>query len=159
MQDKKILIVYYSRTGTTKRAAEMIGSEIRCVFEEIIDKKHRGGALGYVFAGRDAMKKNLTEIGTPQNSPQDFDLVIIGAPVWAYNLPPAVRAYIGQTKNQFKQVALFCTMGSSGGMAMLKDMETLCGKKAIDTLILKTKDVQNNSCAEKCRQFVEEITG
>jgi len=158
MQDKKILIVYYSRTGTTKRAAEMIGGEIRCSFEEIKDKKNRSGALGYLFGGRDAMNKTLTEIEHAQYSPANYDLVIIGTPVWAHTLPPAIRTYIEQNKNQFKKIALFCTMGSSGAMTTLKDMENLCGKTAVETISLKTKDVLNSLCADRCRRFVEEIT-
>jgi flavodoxin len=157
MQTKKILIVYYSRTGTTKKVAEMIAAEMRADMEEIADLTDRSGMMGYLKAGRDAMKNIKTEIAEPKYFPANYDLVIIGCPVWGYNMPPAMRAYLGKHAGKFKSAALFCTMSGSGGMATLKDMEKMIGKDAIDSMSLKTKEVQTGSVSEKLKMFIDEL--
>ena len=53
----KTLVVLYSRTGTTKKVGEEIAAALKADVEEIIDTKKRSGPIGYVQAGRDAMKK------------------------------------------------------------------------------------------------------
>jgi flavodoxin len=50
----KALIVYYSRTGRTKKIAKEIQLGIKAEIEEIKDSKNRKGILGWLSAGRDA---------------------------------------------------------------------------------------------------------
>ena len=40
----KILVAYYSRTGTTRKVAETIAGILKCDIEEVLDKKSRFGA-------------------------------------------------------------------------------------------------------------------
>jgi flavodoxin len=42
----KTLVVYYSRTGTTRKVAEAIAGILRCDIEEVVDTKKRSGILG-----------------------------------------------------------------------------------------------------------------
>jgi flavodoxin len=56
MGGKKILAVYCSRTGTTRKIANEISSKLDCDVEEIIDLKTRAGPIGYMAAGRDFEK-------------------------------------------------------------------------------------------------------
>ncbi len=58
----KSLVVFYSRTGTTKRVAESISNLLKCDVEEIVDRKNRKGPLGYLKSESDAMSKKLTVI-------------------------------------------------------------------------------------------------
>lgn len=47
------LVVFYSRTGNTKKVAEALARELKCDTDEILETKSRKGILGYIFAGRD----------------------------------------------------------------------------------------------------------
>lgn len=58
----KTLVVFYSRTGNAKFAAETIASELVADIEEIVDLKKRQGALAFMSDGRDAMRGAETEI-------------------------------------------------------------------------------------------------
>ena len=58
----KPLVVFYSRTGTTKKVAETISSILKCDVEEVFDTKNRAGVLGWLRSGRDAGSKKLTAI-------------------------------------------------------------------------------------------------
>ncbi|MEI6774938.1 MAG: hypothetical protein WCL18_09565 [bacterium] len=42
---KKILVLYYSRTGITKKLATFIGDVLDADIEEIVDTKNRSGVM------------------------------------------------------------------------------------------------------------------
>ena len=86
----KYLVAYYSRTGNTKQLAHQIAEALSADIDEIIDKKKRKGVGGWLSAGRDATGKRDTEITAIKN-PLDYDVVIVGSPVWGSNLTPAIR--------------------------------------------------------------------
>lgn len=58
----KALVAFYSRTGNTKKLAEEISKILEADIEEIRDKKDRSGAIGWLFAGKDATSKETTEL-------------------------------------------------------------------------------------------------
>lgn len=88
----KILIIYYSRTGFTKKVAEELAAEWKCNVEAIEDVKSRGGFMGYMRSVFEALKKKLPDIKPMQTDPSQYKLVVIGSPVWASNIPSPVRA-------------------------------------------------------------------
>jgi len=136
---KKVLVIYYSRTGNTKRIGEKISKLLNADMDEIIDKTDRSGIKGWIFGGRDAMKEKDTEIKYKKD-PSKYDLVIIGTPVWAFTLTPAIRNYLGA--NKMKRVAFFCTHGGSPGKT-LAEMENL-SKKPVAVLGIKDKEINSS---------------
>src|SRR3989339_377766 len=112
----KTLIVYYSRTGITKKVGENLSFWLKAKKEEVVDEKNRKGPIGYVIAGKDATNKKLTKISRQEWDPKEFNMIIIGTPVWAWTVTPAIRTYIEQYKDVLKEkeLAFFCTMGSNG---------------------------------------------
>ena len=128
----KTLIVYYSKTGNTKKVALEIAKALKADIDEVIDLKKRSGIIGWLIGGRDAMKERQTQI-TVTNDPENYDLVIIGTPIWAWNTTPAIRTYITQYKNKIKKVVFFITSGSTPPAKPVIYLETLAGKKSIDS--------------------------
>jgi flavodoxin len=153
----KILIAYYSRTGTTKKVAEALAEKLGAEIEEIRDTVDRAGVKGYLLAGRDAMQKRLTVLEPLKFNPANFDLVIVGTPIWGWNLSSPVRTYLAEQKNNFPRVAFFCTMGGSGDDKAALEMEKIIGQKNSAQLALKTVEVVKNEFAEKLEKFVSEI--
>jgi flavodoxin len=88
----KKLVVFYSRTGTTKKIAQEIARKINADIEEIADLKNRKGILNWILAGRDGMKGSLTKVNYSKD-PGKYDLIIAGTPVWV-NMVPAIRTYL-----------------------------------------------------------------
>jgi flavodoxin len=152
----KILIVYYSRTNTTKKVAEELQKKLNCDIEEIIDTKNRMGPMAYVIAGRDAIRKKLTEIKATQKDPADYDLVIVGTPVWL-TVTPAVRTYLRQHRSKFKKIAFFCTMDGSGFERTFRDMKKECTLEPASTMVLISKTVKSNSYQEKFDNFIKQL--
>lgn len=153
----KTLIVYYSRTGLTKKVALKLGAELSADTEEIIDKKDRSGALGYMLSGREALKKTLAEIEAPKINSGDYDLVIIGTPVWAYSMSSAVRTYLTEQSGRLKSVAFFATHGSDGGERAIRLMEELSGQPAKASLVITSKEVTQDNYQAKLKQFIDAL--
>ena len=59
---RNILVVYYSRTGSTRKVADYIAKQLSADMEMIIDMKKRSGAFGFVIGGMDALMRKETKI-------------------------------------------------------------------------------------------------
>jgi menaquinone-dependent protoporphyrinogen IX oxidase len=154
----KTLVVYYSRTGVTKKVAQVLSGMLCCDLEGVVDLKNRDGIKGYVIAGKDAVAKRLTEIQVPLKEPAQYDLVIIGTPVWAFTMASAVRSYITRYKSQMKKIAFFCTQGSAGSKATFKDMQELIGKAPEAVLELTTAEVSKDAYGAKLKEFLQKFS-
>ena len=153
----KILVAYYSRTGTTKKVACAISRLLRCDSEQILDEKSRAGLIGYMRSVREAALKKLGRIKKTKGNPDKYDLVIIGTPVWAFNMSSPIRTYISANKDFFKKVAFFCTMCGAGDKLTFAEMEKLCGKTPVKTMSLKTKEVIDRKHLPAVKRFVDEL--
>jgi len=110
----KVLVVYYSRTGKTRFVAEKVAAELEADIEEVVDLKSRGGRFGFLKAGYDATRGNETEIGETQKSPSDFELIVVGTPVWNSRPSSAIITYLKRNDFAGKKVAVFCTNEGMG---------------------------------------------
>jgi len=92
MTGSKALVVYYSRTGTTRRLAEVLAKALQADIEPVIDTKKRSGTLGYLRSVVEALQKRGAPIEPMRTDPRSYDLVVIGTPVWAWSVSLAVSA-------------------------------------------------------------------
>lgn len=153
----KVLIVYYSRTFVTKKFAEDIIRLTQWDAEELKDSKDRSGVSGYMVACKDAFLKKTTWLKPTKKDPKKYDLVLIGTPVWAFTMTPAVRTYIRMYRRDFNNVAFFCTMGGRGGEKTFKEMERECKKKPLARLACTQKEVMQNLNEKKLEKFLEKL--
>jgi len=153
----KILVVYYSRTGTTKTVAEAIRDVLRCEIDEIEDTKGRSGLIGWLMAGKDAGSGSLTKISGVDKEPSQYDVVVMGSPTWNGHMSTPIRTYITENKDRLKRVALFST-GDGDKPVALKDMEELAGKSPLATLhLVRKRDIEDGSYIEKVEEFASKI--
>ncbi|TYB30492.1 MAG: flavodoxin [Candidatus Mcinerneyibacterium aminivorans] len=148
----KALVVYYSRTGITQNLAENIAKNLNADMDEIKDKKSRSGLFGWFGAGKDAVLKKETEIEYDAD-PENYDVVIIGSPVWAGNITPAVRTYLN--KFTFQKVAFFATYGGSEGK-VFENLEKY-SSRPLDKIGIKMKDVKLANMKQKVERFCKNI--
>ena len=153
------LLIFYSRTGKTKKIAELISNNLNCEYEEIIDTKKRTGfIIGFLKCGYAATREKLTTIKEVQKNPKFYDLIILGTPIWNKKMTPAIRTYISDNKINFKNVAFFCTEGGKGGPQAFESMAELCEKEPISTLEITKKEIKKGIHLEKINGFIQEIT-
>ncbi len=153
--EMKVLVAFYSRDGHTRRAAEIIGSVLKCDIDEIVDKKPRKGMVGFFRAGYDATREKTTEIKFTKN-PRDYDIVVIGSPVWNSRVTPAVRTYILRNRENIKKAAFFVTCAKAAGKC-LEQMQELYGEAMIEKTILREKvEEETKAFAEELRIYLTE---
>lgn len=138
----KSLVVYYSRTNTTRKLAEKIAGEINADIEEIKPKVNYHGKIGYVRGGKDAMSEKIIDLEELKYNPEDYDVVYIGGPVWASKAANPLISYLNQ--NSFRNVKFFLTAGKSGFESSFKQMEKY-STKPLKTLALTTKEVKQDN--------------
>jgi flavodoxin len=153
----KCLVVYYTRTGKTKFVAEAIAAQLGADLEEIVDLKKRGGAIGWINGGKDASRKSLTEIAPTQKAPADYDLVVIGTPIWAWAPTPAIRTYISKNSLSGKKVALFYTFDSDPKQASEKIREILPNVEIVGELSLKSPSKDKEETEKKIAEWCQTL--
>ena len=70
----RALVVFYSRSGGTRRVAEAIAAGLGADLEEIGDATDRGGVLGYLRCAAEALLGASTEIDRPAKDPASYDV-------------------------------------------------------------------------------------
>ena len=151
----KTLIVFFSLTGNTRKIAQAISDELNGTLEEIQDTRNRNGIAGYLLSIIEALFKKRSKIQEVKHDPSAYDLVIIGTPVWAFNISSPVRTYLEQKKKSINAAAFFVTCTASGGKKVLQDMTNLYGKKASALLEIKEEDIKSGKYLEKVKQFIQ----
>jgi len=149
----KPLVVFYSRTGTTKKVGEALADLLQCDSEELIDTKKRTGPLGFLRSGRDAARNKLTVLEPLIHDPALYDVVALGTPVWSGLMSSPMRTYITINKSKFSGVAFFCTQGGNENRKLFDDMQALCGRSPVSVLALRASVVKNEEYNERLRQF------
>lgn len=153
----KSLVVYYSRTGSAKFVAETIAAELGSDIEEIIDLKNREGKLNYLGAAGDASRGKETKIGPMNRVPSDYDLIIIGTPIWAWSPTPAIRTYIKNNNLSGKKIALFFTYENNLRQAIEKTKALLPNSIFVDELglakALDNKEETESKIAAWCNSL------
>lgn len=153
----KVLVVYYSRTGATAKVAKAIAAELAADVEEIREAKPRAGVFGFIRSAIEASRRKTPVILQAVRDPADYDVVILGFPVWANEMASPMRSYLTREKSKLGQVAVFCTLGGSGGDAAIQSVAALCGRTPVAMLAVTTADLASNHWRERVHAFTQSI--
>ncbi len=157
----KALIVFYSRTGNTRFVAEAIARNLKGDLEELVDKKKRGGIIGWLRAGNDASRKKETGLEQTKFSPAKFDLIVLGDPVWNKRVTPAMRTYLNRDDISKKKIALFNTSGSGKANTPPHMKELAKNQDPVAQLVLgkvlKNKEESEKSVAAWCVEIKSKL--
>jgi flavodoxin len=157
MADSRILIVYYSRSGTTRKVAESLAAALKCDSEEIVEAKSRSGILGYLRSVIEARRRSPAAIALPTRDPSSYDLIVIGTPVWAWSLSSPVRAYMMANAARLPAVAFFCTLGGAGSDRAFAQMQDVAGKPPRASFAVTAQDVASGASAPRLAGFVRAL--
>ncbi len=153
----KTLIIYYSRTGTTRTVASALADRLDADLAEIHCERFRTGAIRFLLAGYHSVKGNLPEIEAPKIA-GDYDLVLIGTPIWTSYPSLPVRAFLAGNPKLPDRVGLFVTYGGQSDPDIAFDgMADVLKRPAEATLALKTDQVEAPGFEESLDAFVEKL--
>lgn len=110
-----ILCVYYSRTGRTRKLMQEIADQLGCEIVKLEDGVNRSGPGGWLLSGLQAVSRKVPPVKELQTKLplKEYDLVIIGTPVWAGRCSAPVRSFLLQHGEELKKVAYLITRNSN----------------------------------------------
>ena len=129
MEKKKVLVVYFSATGTTRQVAKQIAKIADADICEIAPAKPYSSAdLDWT----NKQSRSSVEMNNPKARPEinavtvdvsEYDYIFLGYPIWWDLAPRAVNTFIETTNLAGKTVIPFATSGGSSignSVAVLK---------------------------------------
>jgi len=133
LSNKKILIVYLSRTNNTKAIAEIIQSEVggKLValelqkpypenYRQTVEQVVQEDETGY-----------LPPLKTKIDGIQDYDIVFVGFPTWDMQMPPPMKSFLHQYNFAGKTVIPFNTNAGYGVGSGFETVKDLCPNSKI----------------------------
>ena len=127
--DKKIAVIYFSASGTTKSVAEVISKETGADLIEIVPKeKYTSADLDW----NNSKSRTSIECNDKNSRPEivntmnidNYDVIYLGYPIWWGDVPHIILTFMDTYKLDGKTVIPFCTSGGtgiSGSMTTLKN--------------------------------------
>lgn len=150
-----VLIVYFTRTGNSKKIAEQISIKLNCEVDEIIDQKKWKGIRGFLKGGLNSICEKTTKISYVKN-PKDYDILIIVSPVWATKVPPAIRTYIVENINSMKKYALIINNNGGNIKKAFNNFKKILSKP-ITEYGTCSKDIDTDACQKCFEEFSDAI--
>jgi flavodoxin len=131
--EKKVLIVYLSRTNNTKAIAEFIHQKVGGTivalelerpypadYDAIVQQVARENETGY-----------LPPLKTKIDRIEQYDVVFVGFPTWGMRLPPPMKSFLSQYRLKGKTVVPFNTNGGYGLGSSFETVRELCPQSAV----------------------------
>lgn len=131
--DKKILIVYLSRTNNTKAIAEIIrqnvGGDLAALelekpypedYKAIVEQVAKENESGF-----------LPPLKTKIENIEKYDVVFVGFPTWGMQLPPPMKSFLSQYDLSGKTVIPFNTNAGYGIGSSFETIKELCPNSTI----------------------------
>jgi flavodoxin len=126
--DKKILIVYLSRTKNTKAIAEIIHQNMRG--ELVALELEKPYPTDYKAIVEQVAKENesgfLPSLKTKIENIEKYDVVFVGFPTWGMQLPPPTKSFLREYDLSGKTVIPFNTNAGYGVGSGFETIKELC---------------------------------
>lgn len=157
----KVLVVYYSATGSTKAVAETIAKTTGGdLFELVPTKPYSDDDLDWTDKNSRVSKENkdtsLRDVELEYNSVDDFDsydTVFIGYPIWWGIAAWPVNSFVQLNDFKGKTVIPFCTSTSSG----IGDSGKLLEEQAGSGKWQEGKRFSSGASSDEVEQWVKDL--
>ncbi len=155
---KKVLVAYFSASGTTKKVASLLARAAGADLFEIQPK------IPYTSADLDWTNKksrSSLEMNDPSSRPgiksrvenlSNYDAVFLGFPVWWYTAPTIIKTFLEAHDFSGKEIVLFATSGGSG-LGKTESALRPCAPNAI----FKGGKILNGASEGSLRSWVESV--
>ena len=156
--NKKVLVAYFSATGTTKRVAENLAKATGGDLYEIKPlNQYTNADLDWTNdKSRSSVEmkdhKSRPEMIKDDFSIKEYDEIFLGFPIWWYIAPTIVNTFLEKHDFTNKTIILFAT---SGGSRLGKSKDNLKPSVSDTTKIIDGDVLNHNPSVEDLKKWVE----
>lgn len=113
---QKMLVLYYSETGTTKTVAEELQKQLNADIEGIeAVEPYSGNFQETIQRGQREMQSgNWPAIKPLQKNIADYDIIFLGYPIWFGTYANPIVTLVKENDFAGKTIVPFCSFGSGG---------------------------------------------
>ena len=160
IENQKVLVAYFSATGTTKKVAQNLARVANADIYEI------NPLVSYTSADlnwRDQNSRTSVEmhdenarpaIVTDNFSVKDYDTIYLGFPIWWGTAPRVVKTFLESQDFSNKKLIIFATSGSSG---LGKTDEDLKPSISPSATIIKGRILNDNPSVEELDSWLKTL--
>ena len=154
----KTVVVYYSLQGNVRYVAEKVSKGLDADLIELVPVKAYPdkGMKKFIWGGSAVTFKKKPDLEPYSFNASDYDLIILGTPVWASGFTPPLRTFLEDNDLTGKKIAVIAT--SAGGNSV-KCIEKLKEASGADAFVaqLSLIDPGSSPSDEKDKQIDEFI--
>ena len=160
VKNQKVLVAYFSATGTTKRVAEKLATAVNADIYEIKPlTPYTSADLNWHDSNSRSSvemkdKNARPEIAEDNFSVKDYDVIYLGFPIWWGTAPRIVNTFLEKQDFSNKKIILFATSGSSGIGNTDRDLKP---SVSASTKIIKGKVLNGNPSVEELKNWVKTL--
>lgn len=103
-------VVYFTRTGNSKRVAEKIATKLSCDIIQVTDNMNWKGILGYIKGGYYSARNKAVGIKINGDLTNTDELIVV-SPMWAGAVAPTINTFLKTTT--LNKIHLVVTSGGS----------------------------------------------
>lgn len=131
--NKKVLIVYLSRTNNTKAIAEIIHKNVggKLVALELVNPYPENYQKIVDQVANENSKGFFPPLKTKIDSIEQYDTIYLGFPTWGMQLPPPVKSFLKQYDLSGKTIVPFNTNAGYGIGSTFQTVKELAPKSTI----------------------------
>lgn len=148
---KKILVIYYSQTGQTRRIAELLAGKLHADLAEVRTVRVYNDDMwkAYDESQQELREGKLPELKGRLPNVAAYDTVIIGGPVWGQTLSNPILALLRQMDFTGKTVSSFWTFYDHDENYERDMKREVIGAKVVSGLSLPRSITTNRSKLDK----------
>lgn len=160
ISNQKILVAYFSATGTTKQVAQNLAKAVNADIYEIQPvAPYTDADLNW----HDRNSRSSVEMNDKQSRPEmaadnfsvkDYAVIYLGFPIWWGTAPRVVQTFLEKQDFSDKTIVLFATSGSSGIGNTDKDLKPSVSASA---KIIKGKTLNGNPSVEELKAWAATV--
>ena len=159
----KTAVVFYSMHGNVRYVSEKVAKELGADLIELVPVKAYPdkGAMQFIWGGSAVTFKKKPELEPYTFNTSDYDLVIIGTPVWASNFTPPLRTFFENNDLTGKKIAVIATSAGGDSSKCLEAVKIASKADSLAAVLSLTdpKDKPSDENEKQIAAFIETCKG
>jgi len=153
----RILVVFYSYTGTGRRLARLLATQQHWPLGEVRELRPRSGTTATWRCVLDSLLRRRPAIRYEGPALRNFDVVVLIAPIWVGQLASPMRSFVAELRTALPEVAVLSVMGSVGAPAAAAEIARWTRETPLLAGAFTSREVDDGSCAIRLQAFGDAI--